>query len=67
MNEFREALSDFVNNFAYTGAIIHLVNRGYSIDRIIRENKVPCSREHIVKVIEKNKDKITISLEDFEW
>ena len=34
---FQEALSNFTKDFAYGGAIRHLVDHGYTVDRIIKE------------------------------
>lgn len=52
MGYFEEALSDFVQNFAYGDAIRHLVDKGYSADRIEREFHYPISRERLEKIIE---------------
>ena len=57
---FNEALSNFAKDFAYGGAIRHLVDKGYTADRIIREVHYPISRESVEKIVEdhlKNKDK----------
>lgn len=57
---FNEALSNFAKDFAYGGAIRHLVDKGYTADRIIREFHYPISRESVEKIVEnhlKNKDK----------
>ena len=57
---FNEALSNFAKDFAYGGAIRHLVDNGYTADRIIREFHYPISRESVEKIVEdhlKNKDK----------
>lgn len=37
MGAFEDALQNFVKGFAYTGAVKHLLNRGYSVERIMRE------------------------------
>ncbi len=34
---FNEALSNFTKDFAYGGAIRHLVDKGYTVDRIVKE------------------------------
>ena len=57
---FQEALSNFTKDFAYGGAIRHLVDHGYTVDRIIKEFNYPLSRETIEKMVnryleEKNK------------
>lgn len=46
---FNEALSNFSKDFAYGGAIRHLLDRGYTVDRIIKEFDYPVSREFIEK------------------
>ena len=48
---FNEALSNFSKDFAYGGAIRHLVDKGYTADRIIREFHYPLSRETIEKMV----------------
>ncbi len=48
---FTEALSNFTKDFAYGGAIRHLVDKGYTADRIIREFHYPLSRESIEKMV----------------
>lgn len=47
---FNEALSNFTKDFAYGGAIRHLIDRGYTVDMIIKEFKYPISRESIQKI-----------------
>lgn len=47
---FEEALSNFTKDFAYGGAIRHLVDRGYTVDQIIKEFNYPISRETIEKI-----------------
>ncbi len=49
---FNEALGNFTRDFAYGGAIRHLVDRGYTIDMIIKEFNYPLSRETIQKIID---------------
>lgn len=48
---FRDALSNFTRDFAYGGAIRHLVDRGYSVQNIIDEFHYPLSREVIEKIV----------------
>ena len=48
---FQEALSNFTKDFAYGGAIRHLVDHGYTVDRIIKEFNYPLSRETIEKMV----------------
>lgn len=50
-NYFNEALSNFTKDFAYGGAIRHLVDKGYTVDRIIKEFNYPLSRESIEKMV----------------
>lgn len=50
MSYFDDALSDFAKDFAYGGAIRHLLDSGYSVERIIRDYHYPVSREYIEKV-----------------
>lgn len=52
---FEEALSNFTKDFAYGGAIRHLVKSGYTVDRIIREYHYPVSRDYIEKIYEENR------------
>lgn len=49
---FNEALSNFAKDFAYGGAIRHLVDKGYTAERIIREFHYPISRESVEKIVE---------------
>ena len=50
---FNEALGDFVKNFAWGGVIEHLLNHGYTIDRMISEERVYLTHEQIRSMIEK--------------
>lgn len=50
---FNEALGDFVKNFAWGGVIEHLLNHGYTIDRMISEERVSLTHEQIRSMIEK--------------
>ncbi len=52
MGAFEDALSNFVKGFAYTGAVKHLLNRGYSVERIIKEYDYRLSREEIEALAE---------------
>lgn len=49
---FNEALSNFAKDFAYGGVIRHLVDKGYTAERIIREFHYPISRESVEKIVE---------------
>lgn len=49
---FRDALTNFTRDFAYGGAIRHLVDRGYSVQKIIDEFHYPLSREAIEKIVD---------------
>lgn len=51
---FNEALRNFVQDFAYGGAIRHLVDLGYDTDRIIKEYHYPLSRDSIDKVVQEH-------------
>lgn len=44
---FAQALSNFTKNFAYGDAIRHLVDKGYTTNRIIREFNYPITRQTI--------------------
>ena len=48
---FEDALQQFTRDFAYGGAIRHLVDRGYDTDRIIKEFHYPISRESIDRMV----------------
>lgn len=50
---FNQALQNFTQDFAYGGAIKHLVHAGYDVDRILREFDYPLSRETIEKMVER--------------
>ena len=52
MGAFEDALQNFVKGFAYTGAVRHLLNRGYSVERIMKEYDYRLSREEIEKIAE---------------
>ena len=52
MGAFEDAVQNFVKGFAYSGAVKHLLNRGYSVDRIMREYDYRLSREEIEKIAE---------------
>ena len=47
---FKESLSNFTTDFAYGGAVRHLLDRGYTVDMIIKEFHYPISRETIEKI-----------------
>lgn len=58
---FEEALSNFTMDFAYGRAIRHLVDHGYTVDRIIKEFHYPISRDSIEKIVDryrKDKEKV---------
>ncbi|MBR5336741.1 MAG: hypothetical protein IK152_02030 [Lachnospiraceae bacterium] len=52
MGAFEDALGNFVKGFAYTGAVKHLLNRGYSVERIMQEYDYRLSREEVEKIAE---------------
>ncbi len=49
---FHEALSNFAKDFAYGGAIRHLVDKGYTAERIMKEFHYPLSKESIEKMVD---------------
>ncbi|MBQ7564084.1 MAG: hypothetical protein IJT16_08845 [Lachnospiraceae bacterium] len=49
---FNEALQNFSREFAYGGAIRHLVERGYDAKKIISEMKYPLSDQVIERMVE---------------
>ena len=53
MGYFEEALSDFVQDFAYGDAIRHLADKGYTPERIKRDFAYPLSEEKIRKIVER--------------
>ncbi len=42
---FNQALSDFVGDMAYGGALRHLADLGYTVDQMVKELDYPISRE----------------------
>ncbi|MCR4739513.1 MAG: hypothetical protein K5886_04540 [Lachnospiraceae bacterium] len=48
---FNEALQTFSRDFAYGGAIRHLVDKGYDAEMIIKEFKYPIPRASIEKMV----------------
>lgn len=57
---FNQSLQNFVRDFAYGGAIRHLVDLGYTTDRIVKEYNYPIPRESIDKIVQEhlqNKEK----------
>lgn len=48
---FEAALSDFVFDVAAGGAIRHLVNKGYSVEQIMRELSYPVPRAKVEKAV----------------
>ncbi len=55
---FNDALQNFTREFAYAGAIRHLVERGYEADRIIKEFHYPLGDDVIEKMVEDYKKEI---------
>lgn len=52
-------MQQFTKDFAYGGAIRHLVDRGYTVDQMIREFHYPISRDSIERTVrEYEKEKI---------
>ncbi len=48
---FEAALSDFVYDMASGGAICHLADAGYSIDRIMKELDFPTPRKRVEQIV----------------
>lgn len=48
---FENALSNFVHDMASGGAIRHLVDMGYSVDRIMEQLDYPTPRERVEKTV----------------
>lgn len=48
---FEDALAQFTKDFAYGGAIRHLVDHGYTTDQIIKEFHYPISRDSIDRMV----------------
>lgn len=44
-------MQQFTKDFAYGGAIRHLVDRGYTVDQIIQEFHYPISRDSIERTV----------------
>lgn len=64
---FGNALHDFVQNFAWGGTIEHLLQSGYSVDRMIKEQRVALSKSQIIELAEKiNKRRIAEGKSPFE-
>lgn len=58
---FKEALGDFIRNFAYGDDIRKLVKRGYDTDRIVREMAYPLSAATIDKMVQRARDELQIT------
>ncbi len=52
MGYFEDALHHFVQDFHYGGAIRHMIDRGYTVDQILRSGEVPLSREKVEQIAE---------------
>lgn len=64
---FQDALQDFVKNFAWGGTIEHLLDNGYTIDRMLKEKRIVMPREQIIEMCEKiNKQRIAEHKEPFD-
>lgn len=48
---FNRALSNFVQDVASGGAIRHMADMGYTVERIAKELNYPTTKEHIGKVV----------------
>ena len=51
MGYFEDALEHFTKDFAYGGAIRHLVDHGYTADRIIKEFHYTISKDSIERMV----------------
>lgn len=51
MNYFNQALSNFVHDMASGGAIRHLADLGYTVERISRELDYPTPKERIARTV----------------
>lgn len=49
---FNEALQNFTRDMAYGGAVRHLVDRGYTVERIEKEFHYPVSHDALVKMVD---------------
>ena len=50
---FGTALQDFVRNFAWGGTVEHLLENGYTVERMIKEERVALSPSQIEELAEK--------------
>ena len=48
---FNQALSDFINDAAYGGAIRHLADLGYTVEQMVKELDYPVSRERVSQTV----------------
>lgn len=48
---FNQALSDFVGDVAYGGAIRHLAGLGYTVEQMVKELDYPISRERVGQAV----------------
>lgn len=48
---FAQALTNFTRNFAYGDAICHLVDKGYTTDKIMREFQYPLPKDTIDRMV----------------
>lgn len=55
---FEEALQNFTRDFAYGGAIRHLVSHGYTAKQIIAEFHYPLPNSTIEKMVETYKKEL---------
>lgn len=56
MGYFEEALHHFVQDFQYGGAVRHMIDRGYTVDQIVRSGEVGLSREKIQEIADRYLD-----------
>ncbi len=57
---FKQALGDFVRNFAYGDEIKKLVKRGYDTDRIVREMQYPLSAATLDKMVRRAREELIL-------
>ncbi|MBP5384851.1 MAG: hypothetical protein J6Y57_07755 [Lachnospiraceae bacterium] len=63
-DHFKQALGDFIRNFAYGDEIRKLVKRGYDTERIVREMGYPLSDATIDKMVQRAKEELATELRD---
>lgn len=64
---FEAALSDFVFDVAAGGAIRHLVDRGYSVEQMMKELAYPVPRAKVEKAVNRYMAETGILLAELPW